>query len=154
MTSSLPPSGATRTTPITPWAPGLPTAQQASGIICTLSCVYPAFFPFYSYPYLALQNETTNPSTYKTLDKPGYWGVHAIGEVWAQLLWVVSQRLITKHGFVDTLFPPAPLPDGTVPEGDFYRPAEYTQLGERKPLVPKHGNSLVVQYVLAGNVGI
>ncbi|KIJ18013.1 hypothetical protein PAXINDRAFT_9099 [Paxillus involutus ATCC 200175] len=26
---------------------------------------------------------TVNPSTYKTLDKPGYWGVHAIGEVWA-----------------------------------------------------------------------
>ncbi|KIK73374.1 hypothetical protein PAXRUDRAFT_794911, partial [Paxillus rubicundulus Ve08.2h10] len=29
---------------------------------------------------------TVNPLTYKTLDKPGYWGVHAIGEVWAKIL--------------------------------------------------------------------
>ena len=37
-----------------------------------------------NYPYRL--NETINPSTYKTLDKPGYWGMHAIGEVWAQIL--------------------------------------------------------------------
>ncbi|KZT65702.1 hypothetical protein DAEQUDRAFT_716139 [Daedalea quercina L-15889] len=101
-----------------------------------------------NYPYSL--NETINPSTYKTLDKPGYWGVHAIGEVWAELLWVVSNRLITKYGFVDTLFPPLPNEDGTVPEGDFYRPAEYTSEGARKPLIPKHGNSLIVQLVLNG----
>jgi len=95
-------------------------------------------------------NHTVNPSTYKTLDNPGYWGVHAIGEVWAEILWVVSQRLINKHGYVDTLFPPAPLDNGTVPEGDFYRPAEYTATGERKPLIPKQGNSLIVQLVLNG----
>ncbi|TFY67498.1 hypothetical protein EVJ58_g1586 [Rhodofomes roseus] len=64
--------------------------------------------------YVYSLNETINPSTYKTLDKPGYWGVHAIGE------------------------------------GDFYRPAEFTAAGERKPLVPKHGNSLSVQLVLNG----
>jgi extracellular elastinolytic metalloproteinase len=93
-------------------------------------------------------NETINPSTYKTLDKPGYWGVHAIGEVWAEILWVVSQRLIAKHGYVDSLFPPAPLEDGTIPVGDFYRPIEYTAFGATKPLVPKHGNSLTVQLVL------
>ncbi|KAH9946600.1 Fungalysin metallopeptidase-domain-containing protein [Amylocystis lapponica] len=101
-----------------------------------------------NYPYSL--NETINPSTYKTLDKPGYWGVHAIGEVWAQMLWVVSQRLIEKHGFVDSLFPPPPLADGTVPEGDFYRPASLNAFGERAPLVPKHGNSLIVQLVLNG----
>ncbi|CCM00201.1 uncharacterized protein FIBRA_02229 [Fibroporia radiculosa] len=100
--------------------------------------------------YVYSLNETINPSVYKTLDKPGYWGVHAIGEVWAEMLWVVSQRLIAKHGYVETLFPPAPLADGTVPEGDFYRPAEYTVTGERKPLIPKHGNSLIVQLVLNG----
>ncbi|KAJ7186854.1 hypothetical protein C8R46DRAFT_1058231 [Mycena filopes] len=88
-------------------------------------------------------NETINPSTYKTLDKPGYFGVHAIGEVWAQILWVVSQGLIEKHGFTDNLFPPAPFANGTVPEGDFYRPAS-----GKKPLVPKHGNSLIFQLVL------
>ncbi|OBZ72764.1 Extracellular metalloproteinase [Grifola frondosa] len=100
--------------------------------------------------YVYSINETTNPSTYKTLDKPGYWGVHAIGEVWAQILWVVEQRLIEKHGFVDDLFPPKPSEDGVVPEGDFYRKAEYTSTGERKPLIPKHGNSLIVQLVLDG----
>ncbi|KAJ3492174.1 hypothetical protein NLJ89_g11271 [Agrocybe chaxingu] len=88
-----------------------------------------------------VQDETVNPSTYKTLDKPGYWGVHAIGEVWAEILWVVSQKLIEKHGYSEDLFPPAPLEDGTIPAGDFYRD---TKTG---PLVPKHGNSLIVQYV-------
>ena len=91
-----------------------------------------------------------NPSEYKNLDKPGYWGVHAIGEVWAQMLWVVSQRLIEKHGFVDDLFPPKPLEDGTIPEGNFYRKQEYDAFGKAKPLVPKHGNSLIVQLVLDG----
>lgn len=86
-----------------------------------------------------------NPSTYKTLDKPGYWGVHAIGEVWAEILWVVSQRLIEQHGYSDALFPPLPLEDGTVPAGDFYRTAS-----EGKPLVPKHGNTLSVQLVING----
>jgi hypothetical protein len=86
------------------------------------------------------QDEGVNPSTYKTLDQPGYWGVHAIGEVWAEILWVVSQKLIQKHGYSDDLFPPAPLEDGTVPHGDFYRTDVTSKL-----LVPKHGNSLMVQ---------
>ncbi|KAF7291524.1 Extracellular metalloproteinase [Mycena kentingensis (nom. inval.)] len=96
-----------------------------------------------NYPYSL--NDTINPSTYKTLDKPGYFGVHAIGEVWAEILWHVSQRLIVKHGFSKTLFPPQPAEDGTIPEGDFYRPRS-----GKKPLVPKHGNSLAVQLVLNG----
>ncbi|KAI0077985.1 hypothetical protein K474DRAFT_986387 [Panus rudis PR-1116 ss-1] len=101
-----------------------------------------------NYPYSL--NTTVNPSTYKTLDKPGYWGVHAIGEVWAEILWVVSQRLIAKHGFVDSLYPPLPEEDGTVPEGDFYRPRKLDIFGKPTPLVPKHGNSLAVQLVLNG----
>ncbi|PSR99445.1 hypothetical protein PHLCEN_2v4124 [Hermanssonia centrifuga] len=99
-----------------------------------------------NFPYSL--DTTVNPSTYKTLDKPSYWAVHATGEVWAEMLWVVSHRLIAKHGFSETLFPPAPLSDGTIPEGDFYRPAEYTLSGKRKPLIPKHGNSLMVQLVV------
>jgi len=100
--------------------------------------------------YIYSTNKTVNPSTYKILDKPGYWGVHDIGEVWAEILWVVSQKLITKHGFSDSLFPPQPLEDGTIPEGDFYRPREYASNGKPKALVPKHGNSLIVQLVLNG----
>jgi len=103
-----------------------------------------------NFPYSL--NNTINPSTYKTLDKPGYWGVHAIGEVWAQSLWVVSQGLIAKHGFVDSLYPPAPGPDGTVPEGDFYKTStRYDAFGvPKKTLVPKHGNSLMFQLVFDG----
>jgi extracellular elastinolytic metalloproteinase len=97
-----------------------------------------------------LQDDTINPSTYKTLDKPQYWGVHAIGEVWAEILWVVAHRLIAKHGFVESLFPPSPLEDGTIPLGDFYRVPEFTTSDVPKPLVPKHGNSLIVQLVLNG----
>ncbi|KAF8906996.1 Fungalysin metallopeptidase-domain-containing protein [Gymnopilus junonius] len=95
-----------------------------------------------NYPYSL--NETVNPSTYKTLDKPGYWGVHAIGEVWAEILWVVANKLIEKHGFSHDLFPPAPLEDGTVPTDHFYRE------DKKASLVPRHGNSLIVQLVING----
>jgi len=100
--------------------------------------------------YIYSLNMTVNPSTYKTLDKPGYWGVHAIGEVWAEILWVTSQNLIKKHGFSKTLFPPKPDASGNIPEGDFYRPAQYDVKGKKKPLVPVHGNTLMVQLVLDG----
>jgi extracellular elastinolytic metalloproteinase len=100
--------------------------------------------------YVYSLNMSTNPSTYQTLDKPGYWGVHAIGEVWAEMLWVVEQRLIAKHGFSKTLFPPEPLANGTIPTGDFYRDPEVDAQGKDKPLVPKHGNTLAVQLVING----
>ncbi|KAG9008698.1 Fungalysin/Thermolysin Extracellular metalloproteinase 5 [Tulasnella sp. JGI-2019a] len=83
-------------------------------------------------------NTTVNPSMYKTLDGPGYWGVHAIGEVWAEVLWVVEQRLIAVHGFSDTLFPPL---DASLPN-EFYQDDSTT--------IPKHGNTLMVQLVLSG----
>jgi extracellular elastinolytic metalloproteinase len=100
-----------------------------------------------NYPY-SLDTEI-NPSTYKTLDRPGYWGVHAIGEVWAEILWVVEQRLIKKHGFSDTLFPPTANEDGTIPYGNFYRKPTSSSAKDA-PLVPKHGNTLLVQLVLNG----
>ncbi|KZV98936.1 hypothetical protein EXIGLDRAFT_739121 [Exidia glandulosa HHB12029] len=102
-----------------------------------------------NYPY-SLDFEI-NPSTYKTLDKPGYWGVHAIGEVWAEILWVIAQKFIKKHGFSQTLLPPQPLADGIVPEGDFYRTRPVDAKGNKiGPLVPKHGNTLIVQLVVSG----
>jgi extracellular elastinolytic metalloproteinase len=48
--------------------------------------------------------------------------------------------MIEKHGYSSTLFPPQPLEDGTIPTGDFYRDQV---MG--KPLVPKHGNTLMLQ---------
>lgn len=134
--------------PMGAWAANRPTGIRNY----IYSLVSPQYF--FSLTYLNVisykQNETVNPSTYKTLDKPGYWGVHAIGEVWAEILWVVAQRLINKHGYTDTLFPPLALEDGTIPEGDFYKPAQFDRFGNRGPLVPKHGNSLIVQLVLDG----
>jgi extracellular elastinolytic metalloproteinase len=100
--------------------------------------------------YVYSTNMTINPSTYKTLDKGGYWGVHAIGEVWAEILWVVSNDLIEKHGFSKTLFPPVPNADGTMPDNKFYRPVTYDESGKAKRLVPKHGNTLMVQLLLDG----
>ncbi|EUC58275.1 extracellular elastinolytic metalloproteinase, partial [Rhizoctonia solani AG-3 Rhs1AP] len=69
-----------------------------------------------------------------------YWGKHDVGEIWVEALWIVLHRLILKHGFSSTLFPPQPPEDGSVPAGDFYR-----SQAVGKPLVPKHGNALMVQ---------
>ncbi|KAI7954314.1 hypothetical protein MJO28_004714 [Puccinia striiformis f. sp. tritici] len=82
-----------------------------------------------------------NPETYQTLDKPGYWGVHAIGEVWAEMLFTVAEELIAKHGFQPSLFPPS----GEADEEGFYK---VSKLSDKK--VPKHGNTLIFQLVLDG----
>lgn len=78
-------------------------------------------------------------------------GLHAIGEAWAEMLWVVQQRLIVKHGFSDTLFPPVPDVDSALPPNDFYRPQTDNSLtGLPNPLVPRHGNTLLLQLVVNG----
>ncbi|CAE6530047.1 unnamed protein product [Rhizoctonia solani] len=93
------------------------------------------------YPYSA--NMSVNPSTYETLNQLGYIGFHAMGEVWAEILWVVSQRLVEKHGYSQTLFPPQPLHNGTIPTGNFYQ-----HQVKHKSLIPRHGNTLMVQLVI------
>ncbi|QRV95966.1 extracellular metalloproteinase MEP [Ceratobasidium sp. AG-Ba] len=89
-------------------------------------------------------NATVNPSTYETLNEVEFRNLHGVGEVWAEILWVVLQEMIKVHGRSPTLFPPQQLEDGTTPIGDFYRPSQ-----PRKPLVPKHGNTLMVQLVVS-----
>ncbi len=42
-----------------------------------------------------------NPSTYSYITKPGYWGVHAKGEVWAVILFEVYWNLVDKLGRED-----------------------------------------------------
>ncbi|KAF8833576.1 hypothetical protein BDN67DRAFT_705628 [Paxillus ammoniavirescens] len=101
--------------------------------------------------YIYALDTIINPSTYQTLDKPGYWGVHAIGEVWAEMLWVVQQRLIGTCGFSETILPPTPNADGSLQHNDFYRPQTFNPLsGPANHLVPKHGNTLLMQLVLDG----
>ncbi|KAJ2084444.1 hypothetical protein H4R24_000074 [Coemansia sp. RSA 988] len=47
---------------------------------------------------------STNPSTYKYLDRSDYQEVHAIGEVWGVMLYEVMWALIDKNGFSEDLF--------------------------------------------------
>lgn len=83
-----------------------------------------------------------NPSTYAYVRKPGYWGVHAKGEVWAEILYeffwnlVDSKfRLLTlEHGWEDDWFK-VPLADATTPGGTAY---------------PKAGNKLALRLVVDG----
>ncbi|GAA6026132.1 hypothetical protein JCM11491_000889 [Sporobolomyces phaffii] len=95
-----------------------------------------------NYPYS--RNLTVNQDTYKSLDKGGYWGVHAIGEVWAEMLFELAENLIDDHGFHPTLFPPAV--NATDSTG-FY---SEKHLKESKRQVPAHGNTLAVQLVVDG----
>ncbi|KAJ2356959.1 hypothetical protein GGF43_001751, partial [Coemansia sp. RSA 2618] len=55
-----------------------------------------------NYPYSTSMK--TNPSTYKYLDRSDYQEVHAIGEVWAEILYEVMWALIEKNGFADDIF--------------------------------------------------
>jgi extracellular elastinolytic metalloproteinase len=93
-------------------------------------------------------NPIINPSSYKTLDKPGYWGVHAIGEVWAELLFVMSQRLVEKYGFSTTLFPPS---NPSEPNDYYTKTADESVDGKGRPLplIPKHGNTLALQIIIS-----
>jgi extracellular elastinolytic metalloproteinase len=49
------------------------------------------------YPYST--NMTTNPETFASMNKAGYWGVHAKGAVWAEMLYEMYWNLVDKHGF-------------------------------------------------------
>ncbi|KAJ1822777.1 hypothetical protein LPJ60_001899 [Coemansia sp. RSA 2675] len=52
-----------------------------------------------SYPYST--SLTTNPTTYAYLNKANYQEVHAIGEVWAEMLYEVMWALNDKNGIGD-----------------------------------------------------
>ncbi|ODO08638.1 extracellular elastinolytic metalloproteinase [Cryptococcus wingfieldii CBS 7118] len=98
-------------------------------------------------PYKYSTNSTVNPHTYKALDK--YWGVHDIGAVWAELLFVLNERLIEEYGFSKTLFPPT----NTSESNDFYtatKEASVDSKGHPIPLIPKHGNTLAFQLIIDG----
>ena len=49
--------------------------------------------------YVYSTNNKTNPSTYAFIRKPGYFGVHAKGEVWAEMLYEFYWNLVDKHGY-------------------------------------------------------
>jgi extracellular elastinolytic metalloproteinase len=103
--------------------------------------------------YLYSLNHGTNPTRYSTLNDPDFMHrVHRIGTIWAQMLWDVCHELIRTHGFSSTLFPPMQNANSE-PQGNdnFYRPLDVrpTRTGRGKiPLVPRHGNTLMLQLVI------
>lgn len=94
--------------------------------------------------YRYSRNQTINQDTYKSLDKGGYWGVHAIGEVWAEMLFEVVENFIDKHGWSHSLFPPAVNATKSA-QDEFYHTHKETGL-----VIPRHGNTLFLQLVLDG----
>ncbi|CAE6374970.1 unnamed protein product, partial [Rhizoctonia solani] len=90
------------------------------------------------FPYST--NITTNPELYDRLQRLDFREVHAIGEVWAEILYVVSNKLIEKHGFAKSLFPSN--------NADFYRFLIRENGAAIK--LPKHGNTLMLQLVVNG----
>jgi len=101
------------------------------------------------YPYST--NLTVNPETYKTLDSPGYWGVHAIGEVWAGMLYQVEEGLRAKWGWSPDLFP-----TNTTGEDSFYLSEDEVNklVGDKgrssKRPIPRHGNTLALALIIDG----
>lgn len=73
----------------------------------------------------------TNPSTYRIMDRFNYWGVHAKGEVWAEMLYEVYWDLVDAHGYTPIWFPPA----------DIHQARDH---------ILNHGNTLALQLVMDG----
>ncbi|QRV95469.1 extracellular metalloproteinase MEP [Ceratobasidium sp. AG-Ba] len=91
----------------------------------------------YPYAKASLASFRGNPSMYDFLQRENYQEVHRIGEVWAEILWVVSNKLVDKHGFEDSLFPTS--------NPNFYR--KIYRNGKQQ-LVPNRGNTLALQLVV------
>ncbi|CAG8492994.1 1_t:CDS:2 [Acaulospora morrowiae] len=92
--------------------------------------------------YMYSTSLKTNPETFSYLDKPGYWGVHAKGAVWAELLYEVYWNLVDKHGFTSEWFPPTDNHPTSLAKW-------YSEKSlEKKIKTPKHGNTLALQLVV------
>ncbi len=107
------------------------------------------------FPYST--NMTTDSETYKVLDSPGYWGVHAIGEVWAGMVNELVELLILKHGFTRDLFVPLPTASKEEQDAFYLTEDELRELAKEsskerksKRRVPRHGNTLTVQLLVDG----
>ncbi|KAI8368680.1 Fungalysin metallopeptidase-domain-containing protein [Choanephora cucurbitarum] len=88
-------------------------------------------------------SNSTNPSTYRIMDRFDYWGVHAKGEVWAEMLYEVYWNLVDRLGFTPEWFPPTP--------SDPYKVAmDEEELEKVREHVTSYGNTLAMQLVMDG----
>ncbi|KAJ3188862.1 Fungalysin/Thermolysin Extracellular metalloproteinase 5 [Gaertneriomyces sp. JEL0708] len=95
-------------------------------------------------------DKSVNPSTYKFISQPGYWGVHAKGEVWAEILYEVFWELVDKHGFDPDWFNTGY--EGREPSSS-YREFRTGQLQPRDHMSmrkTKGGNIVALQLVVDG----
>ncbi|GAO49554.1 hypothetical protein G7K_3703-t1 [Saitoella complicata NRRL Y-17804] len=110
--------------------------------------------------YMYSRSKEHNKDTYASCDKPGYWGVHAKGEVWAEMLYEVLWNLVDEHGFSPYLLPPVDHNTTDMREGAVGTP--FSVEGKNKKLpnaeaffhpnttIPAHGNTLALQLVIDG----
>ncbi|OZJ02560.1 hypothetical protein BZG36_04337 [Bifiguratus adelaidae] len=89
----------------------------------------------------------TNPETYESMNKPGYWGVHAKGAVWAQMLFEVYWNLVDGIGFTEEWFPPFD-DDMVMTEGDNKDKKPKTKPSIKH--ITSYGNTLALQLVVDG----
>ncbi|KAI7867831.1 Fungalysin metallopeptidase-domain-containing protein [Spinellus fusiger] len=85
----------------------------------------------------------TNPSTYRIMDRFDYWGVHAKGEVWAEMLYELYWDLVDKYGFTSEWFPPVP----SNPESGNISSEDALKIKEH---ITSYGNTLALQLVMDG----
>ncbi|KAI8638727.1 Fungalysin metallopeptidase-domain-containing protein [Parasitella parasitica] len=88
-------------------------------------------------------SNATNPSTYRIMDRFDYWGVHAKGEVWAEMLYEVYWNLVDRLGFTPQWFPPTP-------EDPYKIAMDDGDLDKVRTHITSHGNTLAVQLVIDG----
>jgi extracellular elastinolytic metalloproteinase len=81
------------------------------------------------------------------MDRFDYWGVHAKGEVWAEMLYEVYWNLVDKHGFTPDWFPPAPA--RTTNDRGIPIMSDDDLLAAKNHIV-SNGNTLAFQLVLDG----
>ncbi|KAL1918893.1 uncharacterized protein VTP21DRAFT_2274 [Calcarisporiella thermophila] len=82
--------------------------------------------------YMYSTDMKTNPTTYRTLNENEYQEVHAIGNVWANILYEVYWNLVDKLPFTSSWFPPTTSPT------------------DAKEHIIRHGNTLALQLVIDG----
>ncbi|TPX70025.1 hypothetical protein SpCBS45565_g01999 [Spizellomyces sp. 'palustris'] len=95
-------------------------------------------------------DKSINPSTYGFITRPGYWGVHAKGEVWAEILYEVFWNLVDKHGFDPDWFNTG---YKVSPSETHYRDFRTGQLQPRRKdpkQKTKGGNIIALQLVVDG----